>query len=935
MANLTGLSDAQAILLAIDLCATGNVSGLLELHQQFPDALPRERIFRIILTFLPESTSPQHYTPVLQCLADGISASLEPKEIDATSVKDLPEAVARKRVKRLRLLPLPYKGWKEPTHSADPLTQFLIHRAHRIDAETGLQTVIIDLLLPFYQRSKLLRIWLISRLLPLLRLNYEYYPNREETTSLDVLEFMNEQSAINILLSMTGPNGDSADLVRNLRGLVGPWIYGENQSGCRDSSSLSARHSSTLHNQVTADEMELSGWKEVNEWLLSHSLVDFGRVASAILSWKGPEDVDLGGYEDNEELENNVSIHLRKSYGQTGLAIVYANANTNKQILEASFQITSNVSCLFGLAGDVMHPLDPNLRSLHLDIGSIYSASKASLLQNALLLSSNQLTSPTSHSVAFLNALLLSLRILGELGYQTSCRETATVCLQSNDEAQFAVLRNLFETVVRHATPGQDWKATRQQLLWLQNWRTASPTDKDRQRQDYHGLFWRVPSDMIETEILKAMLTVGEYQLAADIFASETSPLKPNQVEVTVSETIITSYDNASNGNRTRGKMKKALDILKMFQRHFPDSDSFKKIGALISATHALSFYSLILQHGIPFQPVSIRVHPDPLSLVEKVLDQNSKSYTKLDDLLSIGRNLVAAGLPTPANLPVGEASSDDILSTIAERRIIAMAVSSALASDDFGTAYSYILTRLTPPSFLPGPSISVDAFNEDDISWRAAYNAGRHRSNTPKAENPGLLSQITNLSQRMELISLALLLAPRDALPEILGAWRRYDEELMTLRTKEAEEAEEWDIKGDKAVSLPSLSAVPGGFGPTDKELDVLENEKQRARRIRAQDRRFESNYEAPMGLFDVARSAARAISKNAFPLHGGPLSSEAANQALPRRSSIDSRGSADLSQNDERTSRVRKRDVVSNIVTGGLASGIGWVLGAQPVNR
>jgi len=30
----------------------------------------------------------------------------------------------------------------------------------------------------------------------------------------------------------------------------------------------------------------------------------------------------------------------------------------------------------------------------------------------------------------------------------------------------------------------------------------------------------------------------------------------------------------------------------------------------------------------------------------------------------------------------------------------------------------------------------------------------------------------------------------------------------------------------------------------------------------------------------------------------------------------------------------RVRKRDVVSNMVTGGLKSGLGWVLGAQAVD-
>ena len=90
------------------------------------------------------------------------------------------------------------------------------------------------------------------------------------------------------------------------------------------------------------------------------------------------------------------------------------------------------------------------------------------------------------------------------------------------------------------------------------------------------------------------------------------------------------------------------------------------------------------MQHGVPFQPVSIRVHPDPLSLVEKVLDQNSKSYTKLDDLLSIGRNLVAAGLPTKSSsidaedqFAHEELSEEDARVT-AERRITSLAISAA-----------------------------------------------------------------------------------------------------------------------------------------------------------------------------------------------------------------------------------------------------------------
>lgn len=353
----------------------------------------------------------------------------------------------------------------------------------------------------------------------------------------------------------------------------------------------------------------------------------------------------------------------------------------------------------------------------------------------------------------------------------------------------------------------------------------------------------------------------------------------------------------------------------------------------MIAATHALSFYSLTLHHGVPFQPVSIRVHHDPLSLVEKVLDQNAKSYTKLDDLLSIGRNLVNAGLPTspdqttPFQQP--PSAEDDLIT--AERRITSLAISSALASNDFGTAYSYILTRLTPPTNLSTTSpLLASPTIPDDISWRAVYNAGRYRSPPPSTNTkPTLQSQITHLSQRMELLSLSLILVPTpDPLPEILGAWRRCDEELSSLRAQEQSEEEAWDAKGD------TLSSVPGGFGPTDSERDAFDTEQQRAaRRARARAALPNSHpHEAPMGLFDVARGAAMALHKNAFPLHGTAAGTGAAG-------SVGSAGNAEDGERplspDQGEGRVRKRDVVSNMVTGGLASGIGWVLGADPVKR
>ncbi|KAJ5551375.1 Secretory pathway Sec39 [Penicillium sp. DV-2018c] len=177
-----------------------------------------------------------------------------------------------------------------------------------------------------------------------------------------------------------------------------------------------------------------------------------------------------------------------------------------------------------------------------------------------------------------------------------------------------------------------------------------------------------------------------------------------------------------------------------------------------------------------------------------------------------------------------------------------------------------------------------------------------------------------------MELLSLSLILVPSaDPLPEILGAWRRCDEELSSLRTREQAEEDLWDAKGD------TLSSVPGGFGPTDSERDAFETEQQRAaRRARARNALPSSTrHEAPMGLFEVARGAALALHKNAFPLSGGRgVSGEVAG------GNDGGGGGAErpLSPDSE---RVRKRDVVSNMVTGGLVSGIGWVLGADPVGK
>lgn len=389
------------------------------------------------------------------------------------------------------------------------------------------------------------------------------------------------------------------------------------------------------------------------------------------------------------------------------------------------------------------------------------------------------------------------------------------------------------------------------------------------------------------------------------------------------------------------------MNSITTFRPRFPSSERFREVAALIAATHALSFYSLILQHGVPFQPVSIRVSQDPIGLITKVLEQNARSYTKVDDLIAIGQNLVSAGLPVMTS----EGSNDDLDETgnaseildakrkDTERRVTFMAIEAALREDDFETAYSYIVSRLTPSNAdITGPNniasrhtrntstSSTTAPNNDDVSWRAAFLAGRYR---PSTSTPPTLRR---LEQRTELLSLALLLAPTSALTDILSAWRRCEEEMTSLQLSQAQAEQDFDDRADRR-EVQAPSQLPGHFALPDEQPQLVLGQKRREMGRMATARGGEDD--APVSMFDLTRSAARAFSRNAFPLSGsGPGQAARAEGETSRglHESVDSLGSAG-SADGESQHRVRRRDMVTNAVSGGLASGLGWVLGATPV--
>lgn len=300
---------------------------------------------------------------------------------------------------------------------------------------------------------------------------------------------------------------------------------------------------------------------------------------------------------------------------------------------------------------------------------------------------------------------------------------------------------------------------------------------------------------------------------------------------------------------------------------------------------------------------------------------------------MDIARNLVSAGLvhdeesdSTQGNAIDMDANEISRRQKDAERRVTFMAVEASLRENDFETSYSYIVNRLTPSGTdveAPRPqkqhtkqlSRGTNGTTDDDISWRAAFLAGRYR---PTAGTPPTLRR---LEQRTELLSLALLLAPTSALTEILAAWRRCEEETTSLHLSQQQAEQEFDDHADKRLSGGGSSALPGNFTVQGEQPELVLNQKRREMG------RMGTDGDTPLNMFDLTRNAAKAFSKNAFPLHGDATRTSIDTE----RSMMDSTGSL----GGEGADRVRKRDYVANAVSGGLASGLGWVLGATPVQN
>ncbi|KAF5577735.1 transport sec39 [Fusarium pseudoanthophilum] len=898
MAAHVTLGPAKLVLLAVHFATIADIDSLTYLIGRHAVILRPELVLRIILTYLPETLSPAVYVPLIQAIASGESPSQTNPDyqLDTSSVQSITEDQASRKVKKLHLLSL--KNTDVPltlAHEADPLTSFLLLRAHRMDEEAGMLPQVPNLVSPFLQHSHELHTWMISTVLPLVRRNYEYYPQRPIRYSL--LEFQNlpDRIAIDYLLAETGAVDDEFGLAgRDLSGLVGPWLHNESRW------KREAFDQDVSHETDTAPELSCPGWEQALEWLASKAATSWPVALKAIESWDGPSDIDLGN-DAGSWLQENQQQYLDRSYARAVLASAYLVSDPDLGALEAAFRICNKIRSLLDEDSDItLQTAVENLAPVPpFDIDAFGGAKAATYLRNDLLQGSNPLTTPKEESLDLLPALIQSAYLLTHSGVPCTIRKAGDLAFIHDQQEQKSQIGRLIRNLPTRASDDDDfWIRARKEILWLHGWGNSLKSTRDETLQ---GIFGMVTLEFIETELLKAMLSRSRYNLARTLYDQEgpDAPLSVSAVLNTAQNAALGAFDNASNPNRNRGGLKRC--------------DEIKRIEALLKATHALGDYRLVLKQGEPFSPVVLRVHSDPVSIIEKVLEQNPKAYTRLQEFEELGNNMIHANLPIYVRPGKQQPTTEDqdVVKSLVTLRIVAMCIEAALREDDFETAYSYVVTRLGADEDVHKSQL---AGISDEWSWKAALDAGRY-VRTERSQKPTHLGtasgnpEIRHLEQRIECLATSLRIAPPSQLQEVLKTFRRCEEQLDAAIQEEAAREAAWDTAGD-------LSGLPGSFdtpGP-DKAYPP--------RNISASATARQAE-EAPMSLFDLSRATARVASRNL------PVLSSLQGTFISDKTNAESESSESELHEQNRT---RKRDQLREAATGTLVSGVGWLLGANP---
>lgn len=521
------LSPAKCVLLTIHYASEGNIKALQTLTPSRPNDLKPELILRILLTYLPESIEPRDYTTYVSDVSSRLRGDVEREEVevDTSPVKDIDEKQARRRVRRLKLLDLRPPIFP-PDAPGDILTRFLCHRAYRIDAETGLLNLIQQLVEPFLERNDFLRTWYISVVLPLLRLQFEYYPE-EATQAMNFVEFerLAGKATVDFLMNNASrtKHAEKSEVARDIKGLVGPWMYGhtgrkrrklnyqgeqEVGNGKADFIGNGVKENSLAG--ISEEDRTGHDWEYMYRWMVFQSRENFPLITQAIEHWDGPGDVDLGGFDagrSDHYLDEDTQSTLEAQYAQAAFASCYTVESDSQQTIRGAHSILTRLATLL----DITPPPD-----LATSVDSLPKVEKhATRLQGsqtgfdlepkALLNPDHPLTTPRLDTYMLLQMIVCSAYQLSTLSFPISIVNVAKLHFFASHEEQLAVLQKILRGLSNGGTRRDEalWIEDRAKLMWLWNWGIDAD---DNEATSAAGVLGKIPRQEFEEEMLKCLV---------------------------------------------------------------------------------------------------------------------------------------------------------------------------------------------------------------------------------------------------------------------------------------------------------------------------------------------------------------------------------------------------------------------------------------------
>jgi len=460
---IEALTPPQVTLLAVHLASTADLPRLRVLVAAHPKVFPttadNDTLLRILLC-LPETVPPDAYMPMVDAVLD--RESLAPPETNASVTVDTTpvERVTSSRCERKLSELLPPGFARETASSAsDVVTAFLVRRSERIDAETGLLSLVAELLGHYSARLPGIAA-LQTDVSVLAMLVYAF--RREPVPPLAVFRSLPVEAALELLIA------DPAAVARDLEALVVPYLA-----------------------------VREGGWDAV--WARLGAL-SFASAVAVVKEWTPPEEEDRG---------------VAAAFVAWAVGACYRCAETGAGAWEGMRAVQRKaVRLAGGREGKVPEAMG--------DLGDA--------------------SNPLFAALGLLDVGITAAAMLGR-----PLAETVRLRLEGSKEVQSAVLRQFVR-------PGTEWNK-RDDEAW------ARVRDGARWLRSKAQVLAKLEAGEVERAVLAGMLAGARFGTVRDIFVTgnRSTDLSLDEVEKCVLAAFNDFVDNATNGNKTRGGMKNAL----------------------------------------------------------------------------------------------------------------------------------------------------------------------------------------------------------------------------------------------------------------------------------------------------------------------------------------------------------------------------------------